>query len=255
MPTFLEKILEQKKAEVAALRGRRFNRRGSPRRSFCEALDKRPQLAVIAEIKKASPSKGLIRPDFDPAAIAEAYEKGGASAISVLTDERFFLGHAEFLMAARENAGLPVLRKDFIIDPLQVEETAHIGADAMLLIAEALEPGQLMDLFQTANELNIEVLIELHGARELDKVMRLDPPLIGINNRDLFTFATDLNTTVELVGHLPDEVTVVSESGIRNAADARLLRDAGVDAVLVGESLMRAPDVEGLLDELSLKNT
>ena len=254
MPTFLEKILEQKKAEVAKLRGKRFNRRVSPRRPFCEALDKRPQLAIISEIKKASPSKGLIRPDFDPVAIAEAYEKCGASAISVLTDEQFFLGHAENLIAARERVGLPVLRKDFIIDPLQVEETAHMGADAMLLIAEALEPGQLVDLFQVAQELDIEVLIELHGARELDKAMRVGTQLIGINNRDLFTFVTNLNTTIELVRHLPKEVTVVSESGIKNAADARLLRDAGVTALLVGESLMRAPDVEGLIRELSLKN-
>jgi indole-3-glycerol phosphate synthase len=253
MPTFLEKIITRKKAEVAHLRGKQFNRRGSPRRPFCETLDKRPQLAIIAEIKKASPSKGLIRPDFDPVAIAAAYEKGGASAISVLTDERFFMGHAEYIVAAREKVGLPVLRKDFIIDPLQVEETAHMGADAMLLIAEALEPGQLMDLYQSARELDIEVLIELHSVRELDKVMRLDPPLIGINNRDLFTFATDLNTTIELIRHIPKEVRVVSESGIKDAADACLLRDAGVSALLVGESLMRSKDVEGLIRELRLE--
>lgn len=253
MPIFLEKIIAQKKAEVAGLRGRRFNRRASPHRSFCEALDKRPQLAIIAEIKKASPSKGLIRPDFDPVAIAETYEKGGASAISVLTDERFFQGHAEYLIAAREKVTLPVLRKDFIIDPLQVEETAHIGADAMLLIAEALEPGQLMDLFQIAQELDIEALIELHGIRELDKVMRLDPPMVGINNRDLSTFVTDLRTTVDLIRHIPKQVRIVSESGIRDAADARLLRDAGVSALLVGESLMRTSDVEGLIRELRLE--
>jgi indole-3-glycerol phosphate synthase len=253
MTTFLEKIIAQKKAEVAGLRGKRFNRRVSPRRPLCEALDKRPQLAIIAEIKKASPSKGLIRPDFDPVAIAETYEKGGASAISVLTDERFFQGHAEYLVAAREKVGLPVLRKDFIIDPLQVEETAHLGADAMLLIAEALEPGQIEDLYQTAQELDIEVLIELHGLKELDKVMRLDPLLVGINNRDLSTFVTDLRTTVELIGHIPRGVTVVSESGIRDAADARLLREAGVSALLVGESLMRSDDIGGLIRELSLE--
>jgi indole-3-glycerol phosphate synthase len=253
MTTFLEKIIAQKKAEVAGLRGKRFNRRVSPRRPFCEALDKRPQLAIIAEIKKASPSKGLIRPDFDPVAIAETYEKGGASAISVLTDERFFQGHAEYLVATREKVGLPVLRKDFIIDPLQVEETAHLGADAMLLIAEALEPGQIEDLYQTAQELDIEVLIELHGLKELDKVMRLDPLLVGINNRDLSTFVTDLRTTVELIGHIPRGVTVVSESGIRDAADARLLREAGVSALLVGESLMRSDDIGGLIRELSLE--
>jgi indole-3-glycerol phosphate synthase len=253
MPTFLEKIIAQKNAEVAGLCGKRFNRRVSPRRSFCEALDQRPQLAIIAEIKKASPSKGLIRPDFDPVAIAETYEKGGASAISVLTDERFFQGHAEYLVAAREKVGLPVLRKDFIIDPLQVEETAHLGADAMLLIAEALEPGQIEDLYQTAQELDIEVLIELHGLKELDKVMRLDPLLIGINNRDLSTFVMDLRTTVELIRHIPKEVRVVSESGIRDAADARLLREAGVSALLVGESLMRSKDIEELIRELSLE--
>jgi indole-3-glycerol phosphate synthase len=253
MPTFLDKIIAQKKVEVAGLRGKRFNRRGSPRRPFCETLDKRPQLAIIAEIKKASPSKGLIRPDFDPVAIAEAYEKGGAGAISVLTDERFFQGHAEYLIAVREKTGLPVLRKDFIIDALQVEETAHMGADAMLLIAEALEPGQLMDLSQGAQELDIEVLIELHGARELDKVMRVNPRLIGINNRDLFTFATDLNTTIDLVRHIPKEIKVVSESGIKDTMDARLLRDAGVCALLVGESLMRSKDVEGLIRELRLE--
>lgn len=253
MPTFLEKIITQKKAEVAGLRGKRFNRRVSPRRPFCDTLDKRPQLAIIAEIKKASPSKGLIRRDFDPVAIAETYEKGGASAISVLTDERFFQGHAEYLVAAREKVGLPVLRKDFIIDPLQVEETAHLGADAMLLIAEALEPGQIEDLYQTAQELDIEVLIELHGLKELDKVMRLDPLLVGINNRDLSTFVTDLRTTVELIDHIPRGVRVVSESGIRDEADARLLREAGVSALLVGESLMRASDVEGLIRELRLQ--
>jgi indole-3-glycerol phosphate synthase len=242
----------QKKTEVAALRGRRFDRRASPCRPFCEALDRRPQLAVIAEVKKASPSKGLIRPEFDPVAIAQAYEQGGASAISVLTDELFFQGHAGYLVAVREKVGVPVLRKDFIIDPLQVEDTAHMGADAMLLIAEALEPGQLLDLYQAGRELDIEVLIELHGVRELDKVMRVDPPLVGINNRDLVTFAIDLNATVELVGHLPKEVTVVSESGIKDAADARLLRDAGARALLVGESLMRSPDIGGLIRELRL---
>ena len=253
MTTFLEKIIAQKKTEVAGLRGKRFNRRFSLRRPFCDTLDKRPQLAIIAEIKKASPSKGLIRRDFDPVAIAETYEKGGASAISVLTDERFFQGHAEYLVAAREKVGLPVLRKDFIIDPLQVEETAHLGADAMLLIAEALEPGQIEDLYQTAQELDIEVLIELHGLKELDKVMRLDPLLVGINNRDLSTFVTDLRTTVELIDHIPRGVRVVSESGIRDEADARLLREAGVSALLVGESLMRASDVEGLIRELRLQ--
>ena len=252
MQTFLETILAQKRSEVAALRGRAFHGRPSPKRPFVAAFDKRPLLAVIAEVKKASPSKGLIRPDFTPTTIAQTYEKGGASAISVLTDERFFLGHIEYLMAVREKVALPVLRKDFIIDTLQVEETAHCGADAMLLIAEALDAAQLADLYQAAMELDLDVLIELHGAAQLDKVMRLDPPLIGINNRDLLTFKTDLATTTELIRHIPKEVTVVSESGITDRTDAARLREAGVRALLVGEALMRAPDCERLLKELTL---
>ncbi|MBN2035269.1 MAG: indole-3-glycerol phosphate synthase TrpC [Chitinispirillaceae bacterium] len=253
MPTFLDTILEQKKAEVAQLRHRRFPGRASPGRSFCKALDKRPYLSVIAEIKKASPSKGVIRHDFDPVAIARAYEQGGASALSVLTDEKFFQGHPDYLTAVSETSSLPVLRKDFIIDPLQVEQTAAMGADAMLLIAEALEPGQLADLYQAARELAVEALIELHGVNELDKVMRVSPPMLGINNRDLFSFATDLRTTLELMGHIPEGVSVVSESGISGASDARLLRDAGVRALLVGESLMRSNEVKGLIRELSLE--
>jgi indole-3-glycerol phosphate synthase len=253
MPTFLENILAQKRDEVARLRKERFEACASPRRAFCSALDKRPQLAIIAEVKKASPSKGIIRQDFDPVAIARAYEQGGANAISVLTDEPFFQGHAEHLIAVREQTSLPVLRKEFIVDLLQVEQTAAMGADAMLLIAEALETGQLVDLYQAAQELAIEVLIELHGVGGLDKVMRVSPSMIGINNRDLSTFTTDLATTVELVRHIPQEVTVVSESGIRDRSDARLLRDAGVRALLVGESLMRSNDVKGLIGELSLE--
>jgi indole-3-glycerol phosphate synthase len=254
MPTFLQTILTQKRSELAALRGRAgfFHARTSPKRPFIESLSKLPKLAVIAEVKKASPSKGLICKDFDPVAIAKAYEQGGASAVSVLTDEKFFQGHAEYLAAVRETVALPVLRKDFIIDPLQVEETAHLNADAMLLIAEALDASQLADLYQSAQELDIDVLVELHSAGQLDKVMRLGPRAVGINNRDLATFACDLGTTTELMRHIPPEVTVVAESGIRTAADARLLRDAGVRAVLVGESLMRSNDVQGLIKELML---
>jgi indole-3-glycerol phosphate synthase len=254
MPTFLHTILSQKRVEVAALRSRAgsFHKRSSPKRPFAEALDRLPKLAVIAEVKKASPSKGLIRPDFDPAAIAEIYEQGGASAVSVLTDEKFFMGHAEYLVAVREKVALPVLRKDFIIDTLQVEETAHMNADAMLLIAEALDAPQLADLYRAAQELDIDPLVELHSVGQLDKVMRLDPQVIGINNRDLSTFACDLNTTIELVRHVPAEVTVIAESGIRSAHDAQLLRDAGVCALLVGESLMRAKDIGGLIKELRL---
>ncbi len=254
MPSFLENVLSQKHSELSRLRDRAgsFGKRSSPKRPFLKSLDKLPQLSIIAEIKKASPSKGVICKDFDPVAIAKKYEQGGASAISVLTDGKYFQGHNEHLVAVREKVALPVLRKDFIIDILQVEETAHIGADAMLLIAEALDASQLADLYQASLELDIDPLVELHSLGQLDKIMKLEPEAIGINNRDLFTFKVDLATTLELAKHIPKEIAIVSESGIRGASDARLLRDAGVRALLVGESLMRAQDVGGLIKELQM---
>jgi indole-3-glycerol phosphate synthase len=254
MTSFIEIILNHKKHEVFKLRERAgsFKRRTSLKRPFLKSLDKFPRLAIIAEVKKASPSKGLICPGFDPVAIAKKYEQGGASVISVLTDEKFFQGHADYLLSIRENVKLPVLRKDFIIDPLQVQETAHSNADAMLLIAEVLDAPQLADLYQAARELDIEPFIELHSLSQLDKVMRLEPPVIGVNNRDLMTFKTDLGTTLELIRHIPKEVAVVAESGIKSRNDAIALRDAGVRALLVGEALMRAKDAGELLKELIL---
>jgi indole-3-glycerol phosphate synthase len=254
MQSFLVKICDQKKHEVSRLRDRAgsFQKRSSPKRLFLKSLDKRPHLAVIAEIKKASPSKGVICTDFDPVTIAKKYEQGGACAVSVLTDEKYFQGHIEHLMAVREAIALPVLRKDFIIDPLQVQETVHSNADAVLLIAEALEAVQLLDLYQAALELEIDPLIELHSARQLDKVMKLAPPAIGINSRDLCTFTVDLAATLELVKHIPKEIAIVAESGIRGASDARLLRDAGVRALLVGESLMQAKDAGELIKVLQM---
>ena len=252
MASFLDQILSQKKREVSALRERAgsFQKRSSPKRPFITSIDKTPRLAIIAEVKKASPSKGAIAKDFDPVAIARKYEQGGASVISVLTDEKFFQGHVDYAMGIRENVTIPVLRKDFIIDQLQVEETAHINADVMLLIAEVLDAPQLADLYQAARELDLDPFIELHSLRQLDKVMRLEPPVIGVNNRDLLTFKTDLGTTLELVRHIPKEVIVVSESGIQSRNDAIALRDAGVRALLVGESLMLAKDSGELLKEL-----
>lgn len=254
MSTFLATILEEKKKEVF----RSKNGGGvSPvfgevpqRRDFLKALDCGDSLGIIAEVKKASPSKGVIRPDFDPVAIARAYERSGVQVISVLTDEKFFQGSVSYLLQVREAAGLPVLRKDFIIDPLQVEQTAAMGADAMLLIAAALDDVLLRDLYQMASELAIQPLIEIHNGHELDGVMRLEPGLIGINNRNLSTFVTDINVTLELVRHIPQEVLVVSESGISTAEQARTLRRAGVRALLVGESLMRRDDPAELVAEL-----
>jgi indole-3-glycerol phosphate synthase len=254
MEAFLETILSQKRSEIEHLRSNRqpFKGRNSQKRLFVEALDKRPEIAVIAEIKKASPSSGFIRPDFDAVTIAAAYERGGAAAISVLTDKKFFQGCADYLSAIRLQTVLPILRKDFIIDPLQVEETARMSADAMLLIADALDAVQLRDLYQAAIALDIDPLIELHAVSALEKVLSLSPRLIGINNRDLSTFATNIGTTFSLIKEIPANITIVAESGITKADQARALRDVGVRALLVGEALMRAKDPETSLKALRL---
>lgn len=256
MNKILQTIVDQKHVEVRALKDMKSAlvnaARTDARRPFAASLDKRPELAIISEVKKASPSKGVIRADFDPIKIARVYEENGASAISVLTDEKFFQGHAEYLQAVRENTTLPILRKDFIIDILQVQHTAKINADAMLLIAACLDDSQMKDLKQAADELDIEVLIEIHNTKELDRVMRLDPKVIGINNRDLDTFVTDIAVTMELIKYIPQDIIVVSESGIENCKQAESLANVGVRALLVGESLMRADDTGSLIKELCL---
>jgi len=253
MPTILDTILEHKRREVDLLRATHpaFGARTTPRRPFLEALDRAPEIAVIAEVKKASPSKGLIREDFEPVDIAQSYERGGARAVSVLTDERSFQGRLSYLLAVRQAVSLPVLRKDFIIDPLQVEQTAHAGADAMLLIAAALSDQQMAELFTAACELDVEPLVEVHNATELERAMRLSPPLIGINNRDLATFECSLGTTIALAGRIADKALIVAESGIESGEQTGRLRDAGVGAVLVGESLMRLTDPAPKIRELS----
>jgi len=256
MNKILKTIIEQKHAEVSALKDMKSElanaRRSDARRPFVGALDKRPELAVIAEVKKASPSKGVIRADFDPIKISSEYEESGAAAISVLTDEKFFQGHIDYLKSVRSNVSIPILRKDFIIDILQVQHTAMINADAMLLIAAALDDSQMKDLYQAANELDIDVLIEVHNARELDRTMKLEPAVIGINNRNLDTFVTDIAVTLELIKHIPGDIIVVSESGIDNKEQALMLAAAGVRSLLVGESFMRADDIGKLVMELRL---
>jgi indole-3-glycerol phosphate synthase len=252
MTTFLDTILAQKRIEVAHLRANRkpFEGRTSPKRPFVEALDRSPELAVIAEIKKASPSRGIICRDFDPVKIADGYVRGGAAAISVLTDEKFFQGGAEYLCSVRSHTALPILRKDFIVDILQVEETAAMNADAMLLIAEALDATQLRDLYQAALSLDIDPLVELHALSELEKVLAIGPRVIGINNRDLSTFVTDIETTLSLIREIPPDIIVVAESGIGSADQARTLQNGGVRALLVGETLMRADDPVAALKAL-----
>jgi indole-3-glycerol phosphate synthase len=206
--------------------------------------------AVIAEVKKGSPSKGVIRADFDPLAIAETYRDNGATCLSVLTDEKFFLGNLRFLALIRETVSLPLLRKDFICDPYQIYESRAAGADAILLIAACLELGQLRDFHALATELKLDVLLEVHDEAEMETALQTDCRLVGVNNRNLRTFVTDLNTTCRLARMMPPDRLLVAESGINCRADVVRLAKAGAGAFLVGESLMREADIGAKLREL-----
>ncbi len=208
------------------------------------------RLAVIAEIKKASPSKGVIRADFDPAAIAASYEAGGATCLSVLTDERYFYGCAEDLRVARAACSLPVLRKDFIIDPYQVYEARAMSADCVLLIAGALGDGMMRELCALARDLRMDTLLEVHDAQELERALALDTPLIGVNNRSLRTFETHLDTTLELLPRIGRGRLVITESGINSRDDVARMRKGGISCFLVGEAFMRARDPGAKLAEL-----
>ena len=221
-----------------------------PVRGFGNALTGRDGVRLIAEVKKASPSKGVIRMDFDPVAIAGIYERSGASCISVLTEQKFFQGKLDYLGAIRKGVGLPLLRKDFIVDEYQIHEARAAGADAILLIAACLDKRQLQDYIGIAQRLGLDVLVEAHTYRELDKSLLAGAMLVGINNRDLMTFTVSLQTTLDLVKDIPDDRTVVSESGIETREDVMSLQKAGVDAILVGESLMREKDVGKKVKEL-----
>jgi len=214
-------------------------------RGFVAALERSisaGRSAVIAEIKKASPSKGVIREDFEPALIARQYADAGASCLSVLTDERFFQGADDYLVAARKATAIPALRKDFLIDPYQVVESRVLGADCVLLIVAALRTEALASLHTLARELGLDVLIEVHDEAELESALRMDVRLVGINNRDLRNFETTLETTYALLEKIPDGVTVVTESGIHSRDDVVAMREHGVNAFLVGEAFMRAED-------------
>jgi indole-3-glycerol phosphate synthase len=266
MSTILDKIIATKREEITQrqrtvpleLLQERISELGRPRNFFNAVTAKtKKKLNLIAEVKKASPSAGIIRPDFDPIQIARDYEKAGADALSVLTDEQYFQGKLEYIHAIRDVVKLPVLRKDFIIDPYQVYETRASGADAMLLIAECLEISQLIDLQILATEMSLTVLIEVH---DLDNLMRVRDnvvgfphrsySLIGINNRDLRSFKTDLGTTLRMAELIEDRNILVSESGISTRDDILKLEAAGVKAVLVGESLMRSGDVVKAVKEM-----
>jgi indole-3-glycerol phosphate synthase len=248
IPDILKQILRRKAEEIEA-RSKQItmpslSQRAAncpPPRGFIKAINAQTP-AVIAEIKKASPSKGVLRADFDPVAIAKSYEQNGATCLSVLTDKDFFQGADEYLQQIHETCQLPILRKDFIIDAYQIYEARAIGADCILLIVAALGDAQLHDLAGLATHLGMDVLIEVHDRQELERALSLKMPLIGINNRNLRTFTTDIKTTLELLQWIPKEYTVVSESGIHTPQDVAILRDAGVHSFLVGEAFMKAPD-------------
>ena len=247
--TILDTIVATKREEVARLRPlaselRDAAERASPARGFRSALTRAGEVALLAEVKRRSPSAGEIRPGARVEEVATAYERAGAAAISVLTDELYFGGSLDALREARNAVELPLLRKDFVIAADQVWEARAAGADAILLIARILDDGEIAGFQALAGELGMDVLVEVHTREELDRVLALGSTLVGVNNRDLATFTTDLSLSIELAAAVPAGVTLVAESGIRGAGDVDLLGRAGVDVVLVGESLMREPDVE-----------
>ena len=260
MADILKKILARKVEEIrdrsarvalAELSSRAHD--APPTRAFAAALEGKIEdglPGVIAEIKKASPSKGVMRPDFDPAAIARSYAANGAACLSVLTDADFFQGSEAFLATARGACELPVLRKDFTIDPYQVYEARAIGADCILLIVAALGDASLVELALLAAELELDVLVEVHDEEELERALAIPAPLIGVNNRDLRTFETSIETTLRLAPSIPYDRLLVTESGIRTPEDVARLRAEGIEAFLVGETFMRAPDPGAALAKL-----
>ncbi|WP_298014366.1 indole-3-glycerol phosphate synthase TrpC [uncultured Castellaniella sp.] len=260
MSDILKQILDTKRTEVATARQMRSEsellreaRSRKDIRGFARAIEDKiaqGKPAVIAEIKKASPSKGVIRADFHPSDIATSYACHGAACLSVLTDVQYFQGGYDHLRQARAACSLPVLRKDFLIDPYQVIHARALGADCVLLIAAALEPAQMRELEAVAIDLGMDVLVEIHDRSELDAALTLQTPLLGINNRNLRTFETRLETTLSMLKDLPEGKRVVTESGILQPADADLMREHGVQAFLVGEAFMRAEDPGAALHAL-----
>lgn len=268
MATVLDKIVATKRDELTAAKTRRplSELRAAvadapPIRDFVASIrEYGPQsgtssIAVIAEVKKASPSAGVIREDFDHVAIAKEYDAAGAACVSVLTDEQYFQGALQYLIDVRAAITKPVIRKDFLIDPYQVYEARAAGADCVLLIAECLEQDRLVELFETAGELGMHCLIELYDEANVERVLSIEPPLVGVNNRDLRTFTVDINHSARLRKQMPDDVVFVSESGIRGGDETRQLVAGGISAVLVGETLMRAESIETKLRELALTDS
>jgi indole-3-glycerol phosphate synthase len=257
VPDILQEIVAHKRTEVARTRAavpastlQQRTRTAPPVRDFTAALKASHPLGLIAEVKRASPSAGLIRADFDPVAIARTYAEHGAACVSVLTDEKYFQGSLKYLSQIRSAIDLPVLRKDFIIDRYQVLEARAAGADAILLIAECLGDAELADLYGYAGELGMQCLVELYEPANLERVLRLDPLLVGVNNRNLKTMTTDLDHCIDLRRQIPAEILMVGESGIHSRDDVERLQTAGLHAILVGETLMKSPDIGAKVDEL-----
>ncbi len=257
MTTVLDRIVERKREEITLVKQRRDMNSlreavavAPPIRDFLAALRGHDTMRLIAEVKKASPSKGVIRPDFQPVDIAKEYQAGGAAALSVLTDEPFFQGRLDYLTRIRDTVDLPILRKDFILDEYQIYEARVAGADAVLLIAECLPGEELNRLYKIVCELGMTALIELYEPRHLERVLATGTRLVGVNNRDLNTFAVELDHVIGMRPNVPDDVTLVAESGIFYHDDVKRLEEAGIDAILVGESLMRQPDVRKAVEML-----
>jgi indole-3-glycerol phosphate synthase len=256
---FLDKIVATKKEEIEALK-LRFSLAAAEKQiselpqcyGFTRAIStgRKRETGLIAEVKKASPSKGLIREDFNPVDLAKAYERAGADCISVLTDELYFQGSNAYLSDIRQQVKVPILRKDFTIDFRQIYEARLIGADAILLIAAILTTDQMREYLQISREIGLDALVEVHDHEELARVLELDAALIGINNRNLQTFVTDLKTTEKLINMIPSGKTIVSESGIAHAEEVQYLRQVGADAVLIGETFMRNANVEHAVEEM-----
>lgn len=264
MNNILQRIVEHKIEEVK--QGKReysqnqlieqIEQQPKPRNFYQAIVDKvkQKQPAVIAEVKKASPSKGVIRQDFDPQKIAQAYQAGGAACLSVLTDQKFFQGHDQYLKIVKQTVTLPILRKDFIIDPWQIYHSRAIGADCILLIVAALSDPQLFEYTELAQQLNLTVLTEVHDEAELQRALATNSQLIGINNRNLKTFKTSLQTTAELAKQIPPQRIVISESGINTTADIKFLQQQKVNSFLIGESLMRQENPQTALENLLKQN-
>ncbi|ABO48800.1 indole-3-glycerol phosphate synthase [Desulforamulus reducens MI-1] len=254
----LEKIKEKKREEIRQLlltanvaHMKKKILELPPARDFRKALYNQGQVSLIAEIKKASPSKGLLCPNFDHRQLAHIYQSNGAAALSVLTDENFFLGKLTYLEEIKQQSSLPLLRKDFILDPVQLYQSRLAGADAVLLIAGLLTPGELSQLFLLCREIGMQALVEVHTQEELQRVLTTDAKLIGINNRDLSTFQTNLATTAKLLEQVQiEDITIVSESGIAQKEDIKFLKSLGVHGVLVGEALVTAQDIAKKVQEI-----